>query len=167
MTLSKWLAYGSIAIAALGLAVGCTLAGKELLAPVVTILGIVWMVAVMRQWFVVSEIAMVIFISGAVYGTWQGFLPGLMLVVLVASLSAWDLVSMLARFKKVKRESIGEGIERRHLIRLAAVDGLGLVSGAAGLLIRTRLNFVMIVLLGLIVAIGLSQLLFRLQQSRE
>jgi hypothetical protein len=165
MNRSFWIASGCIVLATLGLALGFTLGGEELLAPVVTILGILWLVAVQREWQWVTTIALIGFVVGAAFAALKGFLPGLMLVVLVAVLSAWDLVSMLARFGRVKKEAVEGGIERRHLYRLAAVDGIGLLLGSAGLLLKLNLSFGVELLLGLVVAIGLSQLILYLRRS--
>jgi hypothetical protein len=167
MNRSLWIASGCIVLATFGLALGFTLGGEELLAPVVTIFGIMWLVAVHREWQAVTTIAMMVFVAGTAFATWKGFMPGLMLVVLVAGLSAWDLVSMSARFRRVKKEAIEQGIERRHLTRLAAVDGMGLLLGSAGLLLKINLGFGVEILLGLVVAIGLSQLILHLRRSND
>ena len=56
--------------------------------------------------------------------------------LLLAALSAWDLEHMLHRFAQVKRTALMPGMERHHLIRLAAVNALGLTLGCAALLIQ-------------------------------
>ncbi len=165
MNRSLWIASGCIVLATIGLAIGCTLGGEEWLAPVVTIFGIMWLVAVQREWQAVTAFAMVVFVAGTVFAAWKGVWPGMMLVTLVAALSAWDLVSMSARFRTVKKEAVEQGIERRHLTRLAAVDGIGLLLGSAGLLLKINLSFGVEILLGLVVAIGLSQLILHLRRS--
>ncbi len=165
MSRSLWIASGCIVLATFGLALGCSLGGEELLAPVVVLLGIVWLGAVQREWQAVTTLMMVIFVAGTAFVAWKGFLPGLMLATLVAALSAWDLEFMAARFRRVKKEAVEGGIERRHLTRLAAVDGIGLLLGSVGLLLKLNLSFGVELLLGLVVAIGLSQIILHLRRS--
>jgi hypothetical protein len=165
MNRSQWIMYGCIAFASFGLALGFTLSGRELLAPVVTILGVMWLVAVRRDWHLVTTFAIMVFTAGTAYAVWKGVLPGVILLVLAADLSAWDLIAMLARFKQVKKEAVEQGIEGKHLTRLAAVNGIGLLMGSAGLLLKLNLSFGVEILLGVIAAISLSQLVLRLRRS--
>ena len=165
MNRSHWIAYGCIIFAALGLGLAFTLGGQEAIAPGVVILGIIWLVALQRDWNVVQTIATVIFAVGTAYATWKGSLPGLMLLVIVAQLSAWDLLSMQARFKRVKPEAVEPGLERKHLIRLAEVDGIGLLLGSLGLLFKINLSIGLEILLSLLAVFALSQLVRHLRRS--
>jgi hypothetical protein len=165
MSRIQWFASGCILLASFGLLLGYFLGGEELFAPVIMIMMIMWLVAVQREWQVVTTITMVIFLAGAAVAAWKGFSPALMLLVVVAVLSAWDLIAMQARFKMVKKESVEKGIERRHLTRLALIDGIGLLLGGTGLMLQINLGLGLEILLALVAAIGLSQLVFRLYRS--
>jgi hypothetical protein len=165
MNRSLWIIYGCIIFASVGLAVGFALGGQEWYVPVVALLGITWLVAVQRDWGGVKTTAMVVFAAGAAFAAWKGFAPGLMLLVLLADLSAWDLLSMMVRFKRIKREALEPQIEARHLIRLAVVDGIGLLLGSAGMLMKINLNLGIEILLTLLAAFALSQLILHLRRS--
>ncbi len=89
----------------------------------------------------------------------------MMLFIMVAVLSAWDLLSLAGRLNKVAVESIDRGILRRHMARLVAVDAAGLLLGGFGLLLKVNLNFGLELLLGLAVAVGISQLILILRRS--
>ena len=72
---------------------------------------------------------------------------------------------MAGRLRKVRKQAVEIGIARRHFIRLAAVDGIGLLLGSVGLLLKFNLNFGVEILLTLVVAVGLSQLILYLRRS--
>jgi len=165
MSRSWWIVRGCIVFASLGLALGFTLGGQEWYAPFVALLGITWLVAVQRDWGRVKTAAMVIFAAGAAYAAWKGVYPGLMLLVLVADLSAWDLLSMEIRFNRVKKDGVEPDLEGRHLMRLAMVDAIGLLLGSAGLLLKITLNIGIEILLSLLAAFALSQLILYLRRS--
>ncbi len=166
MIRSKWIASGCIVLAALGLALGYTLAGEEVLAPAITILGILWLVSIHRQWKVISSLALAIIVIAAAYGVWKGYSPGLMLFVLVAALSTWDLDAMLDRFRQVKPEALEPGIEKRHLLRLAAVDGSGLLLGGIALVMRIHFSLGIGLILGLVLFVGITQIVLYLRRSQ-
>ncbi len=166
MKRTKWIASGSIVVATLALALGYTLAGEELLAPAFTILGILWLVGFFRQWRMISSLALVFFVAAAGYAVLKDYSPAFMLVVVVASLSVWDLESMLSCFSRVKPGAVDVDIENRHLLRLAIVAGMGIVLGTITLLVRIQMSLVMGLLLGLVLFAALSQLIVYLRRSQ-
>ena len=167
MTRSLWIASGWIVLATLVSALGLTLGRQELLAPVITIFGVLCLVAMQRGWKWVNPLALVVFIITAGYGVWKGITPGLMLILVIAALSAWDLESLAERLKRVKPVAVEPGIEQRHLARLLRVDAAGLVLGGLALVMRINLSFALILLLGVVVAYGLSQLILYLRRSNR
>ena len=166
MNRSKWIASGGIVISTLALALGYTLANEEILAPAVTILGILWLVAFFRGWHSLSSLALIIFVGMAGFAAWKGYSPWLMLIVLVSALSAWDLNAMIMRISRLKKEAIDPGIENRHLTRLAVVDGVGLSFGIVAMLVRVEMSLVIGLLLGLGLFLGLSQLISYLRKTQ-
>jgi len=125
----------------------------------------------------------VIFVFSAAYAAWKGSSPLLMLLVVVPALSAWDLDAMISRFQicrggsprcskivfgyKKTRPYHEPGIEQRHLIRLAAINGVGLILGASTQVIKLRFGFVVILVLSFVVILGLSQLVLYLRRSSD
>jgi len=164
MTRSFWITIGCILLSTLGLALGLILAGSEFLAPVVAILGIFWIVSVQREWKRIASPALFIYVAATAYAAWQGSPPGLMLMTLIFALSAWDLESMRSRFRMVKADAVDNGIEQRHLIRLVTLDGIGILLGSMALVFRITLNFALELILGVVIAYGLSQLVLFLRR---
>jgi len=162
---SLWIAFGCIALATAGLVLGFASNGLEILSPTYCIIGIFWVIALFRRWRGISSVAFMVFACSAAYATWRGFSALAMLAVIVAALSAWDLDAMIERFRQVDAQTLMPDLERRHFIRLGVIDGAGFLLGVAALTIKLRYSFVLILLLGLMVMVGVSQLVFYLRRS--
>ena len=165
MIRSKWIASICIVLAALGLALGYTLAGEEVLAPAFTILGILWLISLHRQWKGINSLALILIVIAAGYAVLKSYSAGLMLFVLVSAISTWDLDSTMERFRQVKPEALQPGIENRHLLRLALVDAVGLLLGAIALIIRIRFSLGIGLILGLVLIMGISQIVLYLRRT--
>jgi len=132
-----------------------------------SIIGILWLMAVIRRYEGISSLSFVIFVFGTAYAVWKGTSPILALLVVIATLSAWDLDAMLSRFRQIKTSAVDQGIERQHLVRLAIMDSAALVLGGAALVIKLRVGFVVILVLSFVVIWGLSQLVLHLRRSSD
>lgn len=139
--------------------------GKIYPAIAFALLGAVWCEGILRPWNWLASLMLIIFAGGAVYGAWQGFTPVLMLVGICAALSAWDLDHMLQRFAKVKPAGVMNGLERHHMIRLAEVNGIGLILGGSVFLFKIHISFALALVLGLAAVIALSQIVLFLRRT--
>jgi hypothetical protein len=82
-----------------------------------------------------------------------------MLLGLVSALATWDLQAFGRSLGRVR---LGEGtrdLERRHLIRLLIVIALGLLAAGMALGIEVRLSFGLLMIMGLLVMLGMAQVL--------
>ncbi len=136
MTLSERLLWASIGLAAGTLALGYGLAGILLGALAAVILGGLWLVGQWRQLAWVASLGLVIAAGMAAAGLLLGVGAGWSLVAVVAALSAWDLDAFARRLNRAAKVEGQADLERQHLLRLLAVDGLGLVLAAVALGVR-------------------------------
>ncbi len=165
MTTARWAAVGCITASSLALPIGYTQIVPLPASLFFLLLGAAWLFALLRGWNAAASPLLAVFSLAAAYGAWKGFSPLLMLFALTTALSAWDLDHMLQRYNQVKPDAIQPGIIRRHLLRLAAVDGLGMLLGGTALLIQVHFSFILAIILGLVVFIALSQVVLYLRRS--
>jgi hypothetical protein len=167
MSQAKWAACGCIIAATLAL--GGSYVQNALIYPALAIAlcGTFWVEALLRSWRWPASPLLVIFTGATVYGARQDFPPFFMLIAISAALSAWDLDHMLQRLAQVRPGAVAPGIPRRHLMRLAAVNGLGLLVGGAALLFRLRLSFTLALLLSLVLFYALSQVVLFIRRTRD
>lgn len=165
MSQAKWAACACSIASALAIGYGYAQDDQIYSALAFALLGAFWCEALLRAWRWPASPLLVFFTCSAVYGAWQGFPPFIMLVGILAALSAWDLDHMLQRFAQVKSAALMPGLERRHLQRLAAVNGLGLLLGCAALLIQVHISFTLAIILGLAAFIALGQVVVFLRRS--
>lgn len=147
----------SIILASSTLAVGYGLEGLWLPTAAVLSLGGVWLFAQRAKWGWMAWLMLTLLTLAAAVGASFGVNAVLMLVGLIASLSAWDLdgfVRQLRTVDKVEHESV---LQRRHLRRLLVVDILGLLSGILALAVEVELSFALALVLGLVALIALSR----------
>jgi hypothetical protein len=107
------------------------------------------------RWEWPGSLALAFLVCAAAAGLWLGS-PLWALVGLIAALSGWDL----ERFTRLLL-SAGQVQERqqlffRHVLRLAALDFLGLVLGWAALNARVDLNFGAALVLSVLTILGLA-----------
>lgn len=167
MTLSERLLWASIGLAAGTLALGYGLAGILLGALAAVILGGLWLVGQWRQLAWVASLGLVIAAGMAAAGLLLGVGAGWSLVAVVAALSAWDLDAFARRLNRAAKVEGQADLERQHLLRLLAVDGLGLVLAAVALGVRFRFGFGLALLLGILAILGLSQAIGLLRQEGD
>ncbi len=100
--------------------------------------------------------AMVVVVSGgAAVGAWLGLDPYLLLLGLIAALSAWDLDA----FSRQVRDTgaVMPELEGRHLRRLLIVDGISLLLAVLALTVQLRLSFGLAVAAAIVALVGLSR----------
>jgi hypothetical protein len=85
----------------------------------------------------------------------------------VAALVAWDLDRFAWRMRAVGRVEDADALERRHLWRLLAVCGVGLLLGAVALGFRIQLGFAVAFVLALLAVLGLSRLVGFLRREGD
>ncbi len=99
---------------------------------------------------------MVVVVSGlAAVGAWIGLDPWLLLLGLIASLSAWDLDAFARQVKAA--DAVEPALEGRHLRRLLVVDGIGLLLAGLALTVQVRLSFGLAVAVAIVALVGLSR----------
>jgi hypothetical protein len=164
MTVSRHLGLLSAALAAGALALGYSLAGLPLWPLPILGGGLLWVVGGARGWGRIFAWGVVACALLAAVGLAQAVGFGWMLLALVAAVTAWDLDRFAQTPASPGRAPAAAGrvegarqMERRHLQRLGLVNLAGLSLGAAAFLLQTRLHFVVVVLLLLLAAWGLSQ----------
>jgi len=86
---------------------------------------------------------------------------------LVAALAAWDLERFAGRLAAAEPSAETRDLERRHLLRLAAVSGIGLLLGWAGQAIHLKLDLAVILLLGFLAILGLNRLVRSLVRESD
>lgn len=124
-------------------------------------LAFLWLAARLPKWAALSSAGLIACLVVAALGVFLGAPPLAMLVASVFGLAAWDLAQFNRRFEGIGRVEAAAEIEGRHLKRLLVVGGVGLALGAAALFVRVRLSFAVILLLGLLTFLGLSQVVRR------
>ena len=124
---------------------------------VVLVLGVLWLVGGWRRLRWVSSAALFLYAGLAAGGVLAGLPAGWMAGGLVVALVAWDLDAFIGRLGAAGRVEGRRDLERRHLLRLIVVAGLGLALALVALGVRIQLGFAAAVLLGLIAAWGLGR----------
>jgi hypothetical protein len=137
--------------------VGYGLGGQWVWTAVIGLVGVLWLAGTWRGWEWVASVGLIGFVGIAAVGLWLGLGAGWMVFGLVAALCAWDLGRFVLYLKRVERVEAERELEQRHLQRLLAVAGLGLLVAAVALSVEIRFTFMMALLLGLLAVWGLSQ----------
>jgi hypothetical protein len=106
-------------------------------------------------------------IGAAALGVLWGLAQTWMLVAVVAALSAWDLDHFSRRLRAARRVENASELEKRHLSRLALVDGAAFLFAGTALLATVNFNFGIAFLAGLLATYSLSRLIVYLRQAGE
>jgi hypothetical protein len=146
----------SIVLAASALTVAYGLGGLWIPAAVVLVVGALWVLGERAGWSWISWPMVVLFAGAAAVGALLSLNHILLLIGLIAALSAWDLDHLARQLDRVDAVEHESAMKRRHLLRLLAVDGLGLLFAVVALLVEIRLSFGLALVLGLVALLGLS-----------
>jgi hypothetical protein len=163
---------GSVGLAAACLAGAYAWAGAWAWAAISLGLGIAWLVGLGQGWSLAAPLGFAASAALAILSVSLNEQAGVALLALlavVAALCAWDLDGLARRLAHFGYVGDRSRLERRHLGRLLAVAGLGLLLGGAALAVQIRLTFLPAFLLSLLVVVGLSWGVFflRVESSRE
>lgn len=146
----------SIVLAASALILAYALGALWLPAAAILLLGAAWIVGQQLSWRGGAWPMMGLFVVVAAAGAWLELNPILLVVGLIAALSAWDLDGFARQLRRVDAVEQEQGLQRRHLRRLLLVDGLGLLLAVLALNLEIDLSFGVALILGLIALLGLS-----------
>jgi hypothetical protein len=167
MTSASRLRWACIVVASVALLLGYALGGLGLWAAAALLVGGFWLLGVHRSWRWSASVNLALLVAMAAAGVALGSAPGWMLVGLVAALMAWDLCHFLSLLHSAQQVVAIERLEQDHLRRLAIAAGLGLVLAALALLVRNRLGFWAVVLLGLVGLWSLSRVVAYFRTESE
>jgi hypothetical protein len=159
MRRTTWLIFGCIGVGTAGLIVGEAWSGWWFGALLWLACGGLWAYGQWRAWANLAPLGFVIYTLGAVLGLWLRQPPLLLLLVVTAALSAWDLDHFARHISNAGRVEQAEKIELQHLRRLLVIDGIALLLAGGALLVRAHFRFSVIFWLGLLAFLGLSQVL--------
>jgi hypothetical protein len=131
----------------------------------IVLLGIAWVLAHWRRLYWFSSVALLSMIFAAGFGVWQEFPLIWMFLGALGGLLGWDLSDFARRLRYAAPTDDFEGMERRHLLRVGIVAGLGLGLAYLSTLLQVRrLAFEVAVGLILLAAFGLTRLVMRLRR---
>jgi hypothetical protein len=147
----------SIVLAASALMLAYAFGALWLPAAAILISGLLWIVGQRLGWRWVALPMVGLFVVVAAVGAWLDLSPVLLLVGLIAALSAWHLDGFARQLQRVDAVERERALQRRHLRRLLLVDGLGLLLAVPALTLQINLNFGLALVLGLIAFLGLSR----------
>ena len=159
MSMSEKLAPLAIALASGALALGAALGDQWLWGGLPLVLGGLWFIALRRGWRWVSPVGLALTVAAAAAGVYLGLEPGMMLLGVAGGLVAWDLQSFGHSLEGVRFVKGTRNLERRHLLRLLAVAALGLLVAVVSLGIEVRLSFGLLMVTGLLLMLGIAQVI--------
>jgi hypothetical protein len=162
-----WILPASAVLAALVLALGYGLNELWGGVAVAVAVGGFWLAGQWRRWEWVASAGLVVWIGVAALGLVLGVRGGWMLVGVVTALVAWDLDRFVWRVRAAGRVEDADALERRHLRRLLAVGGTGLLLGVIAFSLRIRLGFAVAFLLALLALWGLSRVVGFLRREGD
>ncbi len=136
--------------------------GRWLLA-----LGAVWLFAQLQKWRWFAMPAFVVAMGAAAYGVWLGLAPGWMVGGALGALFTWDLSDFEQRLQFAADDDEVADLERRHLLRLTIIAGLGSVLALVGMVVRLRFTFEWAALLSLLAALGVAQLVSWMRRGEQ
>ena len=146
--MTKAILIGCVILTTAALVVGFALENRWSFAIVSLAGGVVWgILAFFGRDF--PALSLALSIGLAVLVGWLGNAPALPVVAVVASLSAWDLSLFGRRLRYAVQGSTKSVLVRRHLLRLLAVNGIGLAIAVLTILLRVRFSFPILFFAGL------------------
>jgi hypothetical protein len=165
--MSEGLLLATLVLSVLALLLGYGLADLWVWTPFLALPVVAWLIGLWRRWAWLTSIGFVLCAGAAAAGLLLGVEAGWMLLALVMALAAWDLDSFVRRMEGAEQVEGRQDLERRHLLRLVAVEGVGVLLAAVALGVRLDIGFGAVLLLSLVAVVGLSRVVafFRRQVS--
>jgi hypothetical protein len=152
MKMTKYFRVTALVLAASFLAYAFWIDGQRLAAVITLSWCLLWGFSLKTEQDSIPSIFFVVYSAACLVGTYMGFRIIFLLVGFIAAMSAWDIDRFLLRWKVVEAEL---AIEKRHLIRLLAVDSVGFLLAVVGFSYKIRLGFTVMLLVGAFTIIGL------------
>ena len=109
------------------LAWGYNDAGLSNISTWIIISGIVWLLAIWRHWRWFPLIGLIISLIASALGLWLGLSVSWMFSGAIFALVAWDMMDFRRKLSMLPAREDVNGMERRHLIRVGFLVGLGLL----------------------------------------
>ena len=161
------LSYFCVAISVFSLA-GIFAATDFMLGSVITLaVGAGWGIFLWRKWTIGSILSLLMIVLGISLAVILGGSRLMLLVSLLAALSAWDLDAFHVRLAACEKIHDEDELFRTHLLRLASVLILGLVLPSVAFALQFELKFWQVFLLGILLLLGLSQVFGQLKRSNQ
>jgi hypothetical protein len=157
----------SLSVGSSALAWSYSRAGLDSGALILSILGVLWLIAYWRRWRWFAGFGLLTCIAFAAYGLWISLPPDLMILGALGGLFAWDLQEFTLRLRYALPTEDVRAMEARHMWRLMIVALAGLA--LAGITKFVRLHFTWELVFGLVLlsAVGLIQLARWLESRGE
>ena len=159
------LGYLCIVIAALTLSGAFAIAGFFLGILFVVVVSLAWGIFTWRMWNFGSNLCMLIFVLGISLTAIFEASRLILLISLLATLSAWDLVAFHVRLSATLKVNDKDQLVRVHILRLISVLILGLALPLLAYGLQFRMQFWHVFLLGILLLAGLSQVFVQLKRS--
>lgn len=105
------------------------------------------------------------YVAGAAVGAWLDLNAWLLLISVIANLSAWDLYSFARQLETVDVVEQAGVLSQRHLRRLLIVDGLGFLSAGLALTVQLRVGFGLALILAVVALVAVSRVIHFLRHS--
>jgi len=159
------LGFFSIATATLTLASAFLIMDFFLGIGATVLIGISWTIFVWRKWTTGSILCMLFIVLGISLAVIYNGSQWVLLISILATLSAWDLANLHAKLSKNDNVSNANKLIRTHLLRLLSVLILGLTLPLMTFVMQFELKFWQVFLLGVLLLAGLSQIFIQLKRD--
>ena len=159
------LGYISIIIAAITLSITFAIAGFFLGSAITVVVSIAWGIFIWRKWIFGSILCLLILVLGISLAAIFAGSRLILLISLLATLSAWDLAAFHIRLSVCRNIADKNQLIQTHLLRLASVMIIGLALPLLTFSLRFNLVFWQVFLLGVLLLAGLSQVFAQLKHS--
>jgi hypothetical protein len=159
------LGYFCIVIAASALSSAFAIAEFFLGIGVTVLVSVTWGVFIWRKWIFGSILCLLIFVLGISLAVIFKGSRLILLISLLATLSAWDLAAFHLRLSASKHVTKKDQLIRTHLLRLSSVLVIGLALPLLTFGLQFDLKFWQVFLLGILLLMGLSQIFVQLKRG--
>jgi hypothetical protein len=165
--LARTLAWLAAGLAGLCLAAGFAIVDLYIPAMVALVAAAAWLLLIRARSRPAASPGLVVALLAAAISALLGAPMLLPLLAVVLALSAWDLADFSERVDSASVVTNAPRLEREHLLRLLWVDALGLGLAGVALLARINLSFAAVLALGLVAAVGISQVVGHLRKEGD
>ena len=125
-----------------------------------------WMI-LRKTAYSIGTVGFLLSITTAVFGTLRGLPLWAMVLVVISGLVFWDLDALIHRLDVVEPSDKTREIEKKHLERLGLAVAIGLAASLPGVLLRINFSLAWAIVFGLVVILGIRQVIKELIQRGE